>query len=94
MPEGAHPLPGLRKGWSGVTPVELDGKNWPLDIAARLLDVPEKDLRKLVRQHGLQPAGTANMRPFRGSGRAARVYPAHDLIRITEDYFPETADRI
>src|SRR5260370_18100814 len=83
MPEGAHPLPPL-KGWGSIPFAELDGANWTLGFAAKLLDVPEKELRKRVKEEGLQPAGVINMRPFRSQGRAARAYPAGELIRISE----------
>lgn len=80
MPEGSHPLP----GWEHIPFVELDGQNWSLGFAAKLLDVPERDLRKQVLKEGLQPAGVIRMRPYRSQGRQPRAYPARDLIRIAE----------
>jgi hypothetical protein len=74
MPEGSHPLPA----------VELDGRNWPLDVAASLLSVPERDLRDLIRILGLEPEGRANMRSYRAQGRTSRVYSARHLILIAE----------
>ena len=63
MPEGSHPMPVLaeRKGWQSLPFVDLDGQNWPLSVAAKVLDVPEDDLRHLVRITGLEPAGVMRM---------------------------------
>lgn len=72
------------KGWAGLPSVEIDGQNWTVDFAARILDFPERDLRDLIRITGLQPAGVMNMRSYRSQGRAPRAYPAGKLIRITE----------
>lgn len=72
------------KGWRGSPPVTLDGDNWPLDFAAKLLDIPEKDLRDLVRISGLSPAGTMKMATYARSGRHPRVYSAAKLIRLAE----------
>jgi hypothetical protein len=59
-------------------------ENWPLPLAAKVLCVPERDLRDLVRMLGLKPSGTANMRDFSTQGRTSRVYPAEHLILICE----------
>lgn len=72
------------KGWKGEPPVALDGDNWPLDFAAKMLDIPEKDLRDLVRITGLKPSGTMSMASYRRSGRNPRVYSGTELIRICE----------
>jgi hypothetical protein len=72
----------MHGGWGGLPPVELDGENWPLDFAARILGVPERDLRDLVRITGLEPAGTLQMAEFRRSGRAKRVYNGAVLVRL------------
>lgn len=71
-------------GWPGAPAVPLDGRDWPLDVAAEVLEFPESLLRELVRFLELAPSGTANMRPFRSQGRTARVYPARSLIMITD----------
>lgn len=71
-----------RKGWGGVKEVPVDGRNWPLDFAARTLGVPERDLRDLVRITGLEPSGTMPMAEFRRSGRNPRVYDAAALVRL------------
>jgi hypothetical protein len=83
MPEGAHPLPPV-KGWAGLDMVELDGKAWPLDFAAKHLGVSEEYLRVAVKEIGLQPVGTIRTAAFRRSGRQPRAYRARSLIVITE----------
>jgi len=88
MPEGAHPLP----GWEGLPEVPLDGMSWPVPFAAMILDIPESRLRKMIKNAGLQPSGVMNMRPYRSQGRAARAYPAGELIRLAEASFPGKAD--
>lgn len=82
MPEGAHPMPTL--GWEGLPFVELDGKSWPLDFAAKMLDIPLRDLQDLVRITGLRPEGTIRMAAFSRQGRQPRAYDAEKLIKITE----------
>lgn len=64
--------------------MEIDGDNWTLDIAAKLLSIPERDLRDLVRITGLAPSGVIRMAPFRRQGRQPRAYPADKLILISE----------
>lgn len=102
MPEGAHPLPPPPQieweaivpleggGWKGAELVENDGENWPLDFAAKLLQMPEKDLRDLIRivnnlhPGTLEPAGTIKMASFRRQGRHPRAYPGSKLVRLVE----------
>lgn len=81
MPEGSHPLP----GWGGLPFVPLDGRNWPVSFAAKLLDVPERELLRRIELEGLEPAGVIRMSGFRRSGRQPRAYPASELVRIAED---------
>jgi hypothetical protein len=69
-------------GWAGVRKVPVDGKNWPLEFAAKTLGIPERDLRDLVRITGLQPSGTMPMAQYRRSGRNPRVYDAAKLVRL------------
>jgi hypothetical protein len=73
---------GCRKGWAGVPEVPVDGRNWPLEFAARTLGIPERDLRDLVRIMGLEPTGTMPMAQYRRSGRNPRVYDAAKLVRL------------
>lgn len=88
MPEGAHPLEddllSRGRGWAGIPFVEIDGVNWPLEFAAKMLDIPARDLADLVRILGLQPAGTIRMASYRRQGRQPRAFEAAKLIRITE----------
>jgi hypothetical protein len=89
------------RGWAGIGFVELDGANWTVPFASKMLDFPEKDLRDLIRITGLPPAGVLNMRDYKSQGRAPRAYPAEKLIMITETAaalrekmnFPGTADK-
>jgi len=79
--------PGLackKKGWAGLPKVSADGLNWPLDMAAKLLEIPEKDLRDLVRILGLPASGPMKTSPYRRSGRNPRVYSGSKLIKICE----------
>ena len=69
-------------GWKGVAEVPVDGRNWPLGFAARTLNIPERDLRDLVRITGLEPTGTMPMAQYRRSGRNPRVYDAAKLVRL------------
>jgi|SRR5712664_2687123 len=80
MPEGAHPLP----GWGSLPFVPLDGQNWPVSFAAKLLDIPERELSRRIKNEGIEPAGVIRMSGFRRSGRQPRAYPAAELIRIAE----------
>lgn len=90
------------RGWAGIGFVELDGTNWTLDFASKMLEFPEKDLRDLVRITGLAPAGVMNMRDYKSQGRAPRAYCAAKLIMLTETVsalqekinFPEAADKV
>ena len=72
------------RGWAGIGKIELDGRNWTIPFAAKYLDIPEGLLREAVKYAELEPAGTMNMRPFRGQGRTPRAYPAGKLIVISE----------
>lgn len=68
------------RGWKGKMPVALDGNNWPLDFAAKMLGCSEKDLRDLVRITGLEPAGTMKTATYRRSGRHPRAYDGSKLV--------------
>ena len=95
MPEAAHPLPSLPGGWRSLPFVDLDGTSWPLSLAAQLLGVRESDLRKQVKEEGLEPSGVIRMRAYRSQGRQPRAYPARDLIRIAESMeFPDSPDSV
>lgn len=84
---------GTSGGWASLPFVDIDGKNWPLDFAAKMLDIPLKDLQDLVRISGLQPAGVIRMAEFRRKGRQPRAYSAEKLIMLTEE-IRELRDRI
>jgi hypothetical protein len=71
-----------KSGWNGMKKVPVDGKNWPLEFAAKTLGCSERDLRDLVRIVDLQPTGTMPMAEFRRSGRNPRVYDAAKLVRL------------
>jgi hypothetical protein len=71
-----------RRGWGHAPEVPVDGTNWPLPFAAKTLDIPERDLRDLIRVVGLEPAGTMKMASYRRSGRNPRVYEASKLIKL------------
>lgn len=73
-----------KKGWEGLPAVAPDGQNWPLDIAASIIGVPEKDLRDLVRILGLPPVGTVRTSSYRRSGRNPRAYSGTKLVKICE----------
>lgn len=70
------------KGWQGKPEVALDGDNWPVDFAAKMLGCSEKDLRDLIRVTGLPPTGTLKMTSYRRSGRNPRAYDASKLIKL------------
>lgn len=72
------------RGWVGLPVMEIDGKAWPLDFAARYLEMPEEDLRGIVKAVRLQPVGTVRMSEFSRSGRQPRAYEARKLIIIAE----------
>jgi hypothetical protein len=88
MPEGAHPLEDdllpRGRGWAGIPFVEIDGVNWPLEFAARMLDIPVRDLADLVRITGLAPAGVIKIASYRRQGRQPRAFEAAKLIHLTE----------
>lgn len=71
-------------GWPGLPAVPPDGRNWPLDVAAKVLGMPEGDLRALVRILGVAPAGVIRTAPYARQGRHPRAYPAGVLLRIAE----------
>lgn len=74
--------PRKTRGWKGKLPVALDGNNWPLDFAAKMIGCSEKDLRDLVRIVGLEPLGTMKMASYRRSGRNPRAYEGSKLVRL------------
>jgi hypothetical protein len=71
-------------GWAGYQFTDITGDDLPLDIAAQLLDMPEKDLRELVRITRLQPSGVIRMSSFSRQGRQPRAYSRAQLILISE----------
>jgi hypothetical protein len=78
--------------WVHLPELPLDGLHWPIPFAADLLGIAEKDLRRLVKNAGLEPAGTANMAGYRRSGRQPRVYAAKDLIALHEQCMLRSRD--
>jgi hypothetical protein len=72
----------MSSGWKSEPKVPVDGKNWPLEFAAKTLGIPERDLRDLIRIVGLEPSGTMPMAEFRRSGRNPRVYDAAKLVQV------------
>ncbi len=101
MTEGAHPLPPLPvpqeeidafppRGWHGAPFVPPDGQNWPLKIAAEMLDLPEQDIRDQVRiieniKGESIASGVIKANAYTRQGRQPRAYPAKKLIAICED---------
>jgi hypothetical protein len=73
-----------KSGWKGIPPAEFDGKSWTIPFASKLLGISSDTLRAIIREIGLEPAGTLNLREYRSQGRAARAYPARRLIAIAE----------
>ena len=79
-----------QKGWQGIELVGNDGENWPLDFAAKLLQLPERDLRDLIRivnnlrPGTVEPSGTIRMAAFRRQGRNPRAYPGSRLLMLVE----------
>ncbi len=71
-------------GWQSLPFVSPDGQNWPISFAAKLLDVPEPELRRRVKKDGIEPAGVIRMAEFRRQGRQPMAYPAAKLISIAE----------
>jgi hypothetical protein len=49
-----------------------------------MLDVPEEDLRAIVKLSHLKPTGTMQMRAYKSQGRTPRAYPARQLIQLVE----------
>jgi hypothetical protein len=72
------------RGWEGVAQVAVTGDDWPLDVAAVLLGMDERDVRDLVRICGLKPSGTMKMAGYARQGRHPRAYPRVPLIAISE----------
>ena len=70
------------RGWKGKLPVPVDGNNWPLEFAAKILGASEKDLRDLIRILGIPAVGTMKMSSYRRSGRNPRAYDASLLVRV------------
>jgi hypothetical protein len=81
------------RGWAGKLPVALDGDNWPVDFAAKMLGCSEKDLRDLIRIVGLQPTGTMRMASYRRSGRNPRAYSGSKLVELWQSVM-EIADQV
>ena len=78
-------------GWHGAPFVPGDGQNWPLSVAAGLLDLPEEDLRKLVQVAESikgEPlhVGVIRLNAFSRQGRQPRAYPAKMLIELCEKF--------
>jgi hypothetical protein len=87
-----HPLPPLphvkedgRKGWEGLPFVPLDGQNWSLEFAAKILGCSKEFLADRVRHLNIPPAGVIRMSEFSRKGRQPRAYPAVTLIAICEE---------
>jgi hypothetical protein len=78
---------GKRKGWAGLAEQPLDGDNWTVEVAAKWLGLPARDIRDLIRVTGLEPTGTAKMAAYRRSGRQPRVYDAKALIQMYETVY-------
>ena len=71
-------------GWQSLPFVDIDGQDWPVPFAAELLEIPEEDLRDLIRILRIEPSGVIRMSDFRRQGRQPRAYPAKKMIRISE----------
>ena len=71
--------------WSSLPLLDPDGANLPLSVAADLFDVKISQLRKAVKERGLEPSGVIRMDDFRRSGRHPMAYPASKLVRIAEE---------
>lgn len=82
LPEGEILPKG--KGWTGLPPVRLDGDNWTIQFAAKMLDMTEQDVRDIIRITGLEPSGTMRMASYARQGRQPRAYPAEKLVKIAE----------
>jgi hypothetical protein len=87
-----HPLPSLpeektdhRQGWKGLPFVALDGHNWSLEFAAKMLGCTKEFLADRVRHLDVPPAGVIRMSEFSRKGRQPRAYSALTLIRICEE---------
>lgn len=98
LPESLRVTEQGPKGWHGQPFVALDGQNWPLKTAAGLLDLPEQDLRDLVRvvenlRGEALSAGVIRISGFARQGRQPKAYPARVLIALTEG-IRDLAERI
>jgi hypothetical protein len=76
-------------GWHSLPFVPPDGEHWPLSTAATLLDIPEQDLRDLVRiveniRGESLSSGVIRMSSFSRKGRQPRAYPGSRLTEICE----------
>ena len=79
--------------WSSLPILPPDGENWPLSVAAQVLDVSETELRKGIRREGLEPAGVIKLADFRRSGRHPMAYPAEALMAIADALRPAQVNR-
>lgn len=79
--------------WTSLPILPPDGQNWPLSVAAQILDVSEQDLRKQVNKEKLEPAGVIKVTGFRRSGRHPMAYPAEALMVIADALRPPQANR-
>jgi hypothetical protein len=75
----------VTRGWSsqGLPVVADDEKLWTAAQAAVLLGPPDlsvSEVRRLIRERGLEPAGKRRTTGYGQSGRYARVYRAEELI--------------
>lgn len=73
-------------GWGGLPEVPCDGQNWPLSFAAELLEIPEEDLRSLIKLIGLKPTGTIKTTDYRRQGRNPRSYSASQLVALVQGF--------
>lgn len=79
--------------WSSLPILPPDGENWPLSVAAQVLDISEKDLRRQVNREKLEPSGVIRIAGFRRSGRHPMAYPAEALMAIADTLRPSQANR-
>jgi hypothetical protein len=78
-----------QKGWGSLPFVPADGQHWPLKTAAELLDIPEQDLRDLVRiieniKGESIASGVIKANSFARSGRQPKAYPGSKLVDLCE----------
>lgn len=79
--------------WSSLPILPPDGRNWPLSVAAQILDVSEQDLRRQINKEKLEPAGVIKLASFRRSGRHPMAYPAEALMAIADALRSSQANR-